>query len=485
MNDGDRPSHAGEEGRVPSGAVSPPARSDTAIVEHQPGFRARRGINWFLLGLMYAAYYTCRYNISIAAPGILDEFGFSRMRFGLINTGRHWSYAIGQVCNGLFTDRLGGKQSMAIGAVLTIVLSLLFGLGSYTKAGTALALFILIRCLDGYAQAFGAPGMIKVNTAWFPRRERGRFAGVFGLKIQFGQITINNIGPLLLAGFSVPLLFTTLHIGGNWRWLFWFPPCIVGVVLILMYAFVRNNPEEAGSHVTHDPAEVEADEAIGERILLRDVFRTIVGKKMVWITAAAYFCTGVVRTAQFDWWVVYFNETWGLPIKTSPLVKITGALLPIMAFLGSIASGFISDILFRGKRAPVAMGLYAVESAVILGGALLLGWSKTAGPGVAAVFMVLISLTCNSTHSILGTAAAMDLGGRKMAGFASGVIDSFQYIGAGLAGFGLGSLIDYTVRQTSLGWNAWFYFMLPFSLCGMILMGIISYRLRGHEVVAG
>jgi len=72
-----------------------------------------------------------------------------------------------------------------------------------------------------------------------------------------------------------------------------------------------------------------------------------------------------------------------------------------------------------------------------------------------------------------------------MAGFASGVIDSFQYIGAGLAGFGLGSLIDYTVRQTSLGWNAWLYFMLPFSLCGMILMGIISYRLRGHEVVAG
>ncbi len=485
MNDRHRPSHAGEGGQAPAGAVSPPVRSDTAIFEHQPGFRARRGINWFLLGLMYAAYYTCRYNISIAAPGILDEFGFSRMRFGLINTGRHWSYAIGQVCNGLFTDRLGGKQSMAIGAILTMVLSLLFGLGSYTGAGTALALFILIRCLDGYAQAFGAPGMIKVNTAWFPRRERGRFAGVFGLMIQFGQITINNIGPLLLAGFSVPLIFTTLHIGGNWRWLFWFPPCIVGVVLILMYAFVRNNPEEAGYHVAHDPAEVEADEAVGERVLLRDVFRTIVGKKMVWITAAAYFCTGVVRTAQFDWWVVYFKEAWGLPIDAAPLVKITGALLPIMAFLGSIASGFISDILFRGKRAPVAMGLYAVESAVILTGALMLGWSRTAGPGLAAMFMVLISLTCNSTHSILGTAAAMDLGGRKMAGFASGVIDSFQYIGAGLAGFGLGSLIDYTVRQTSLGWNAWFYFMLPFSLSGMILMGIISYRLRGHEVVAG
>jgi len=38
----------------------------------------------------------------------------------------------------------------------------------------------------------------------------------------------------------------------------------------------------------------------------------------------------------------------------------------------------------------------------------------------AVTFLVLIAFTANSTHSILGTAAAMDIGGRKMAGFASG-----------------------------------------------------------------
>ena len=51
----------------------------------------------------------------------------------------------------------------------------------------------------------------------------------------------------------------------------------------------------------------------------------------------------------------------------------------------------------------------------------------------AVVFLVLISFTANSTHSILGSAAPMDIGGRRMAGFASGVIDSFQYFGAALA----------------------------------------------------
>ena len=37
----------------------------------------------------------------------------------------------------------------------------------------------------------------------------------------------------------------------------------------------------------------------------------------------------------------------------------------------------------------------------------------------AVLFLILISFTANSTHSLLGTAAAMDIGGRKMAGFAS------------------------------------------------------------------
>jgi len=461
-------------------------------IEHQPGFRTRRGINWFLLGLMYASYYTCRYNISIAAPRIIDEFGFSRAQFGLINTGRHWSYAVGQFVNGLLTDRLGGKQAMAVGAIATIALNLLFGLSSYAAVGSGLVLFVLIRCLDGYFQAFGAPGFVKINTSWFPRRERGRFAGIFGLMIQLGQISMMNFGPVLLAGFPIFIGRNRFYVGGDWRWLFWLPPAVVAVVLVLMYAIVRNEPEEVGYHVEHDPDEARADASLENDVPLSKVFATIVRKKMVWLTAAAYFCTGVVRTAQFDWFVVYFEQAWGLNIKTSPLVKVTAALLPITAFFGSIASGYVSDLLFRGRRAPVAMALYATESLVILAAALMLshspalpGGAVLATPTLAAVFMILISLTCNSTHSILGTAAAMDLGGRKMAGFSLGLIDSFQYIGAGLSGQTLGYALDQAIQRTSLGWNAWFWFMLPFSLLGMLLMGYITARTRGRDVPGG
>jgi len=82
---------------------------------------------------------------------------------------------------------------------------------------------------------------------------------------------------------------------------------------------------------------------------------------------------------------------------------------------------------------------------------------------------VLISFTANSTHSILGVAAPMDIGGRRMVGFTLGLIDSFQYFGGSLAGVLLGWLLD-----RSLG--NYFYFMAPFGLIGAALMFTIRNR---------
>jgi len=45
--------------------------------------------------------------------------------------------------------------------------------------------------------------MIKINAAWFNRTERGTFAGIFGLMIQLGQVAINKLAPILLAGFTI------------------------------------------------------------------------------------------------------------------------------------------------------------------------------------------------------------------------------------------------------------------------------------------
>src|SRR5580704_6154185 len=94
--------------------------SVTPILYHPKGFRARRGLNWGFLGLLYTSFYMCRYNLSIANGSISQEFAFTRTDMGAIITTALLAYAFGQIINGLLTDKIGGKRAMLIGATGTI-----------------------------------------------------------------------------------------------------------------------------------------------------------------------------------------------------------------------------------------------------------------------------------------------------------------------------------------------------------------------------
>lgn len=418
------------------------------LVQHPPGFRARRGLNWTFVGLLYTSFYTCRYNLAIANKSISDEFGFSKEQMGGIITTALLAYAFGQIINGLLTDHLGGKRAMLIGAAGTVIMNIVFGVASFWGL---LWLFVVIRGIDGYMQSFGAPGMVKINAAWFARTERGRFGGVFGFMINAGRFLINTFGPALLAGFVFLGLWHVPPM--HWRWLFWIPAMIATCAGVVMALICKPTPRDTGF------AHPGVDEPIGEnetRANVRDVFWTIASNPAIWIVALAYACTGSVRQGVDQWFFRFMQEVHHLDLHDARF-KYLGIGIPFVASVGSLISGYISDTIFKGRRAPVAAGLYFLETIIILCAA------QFTSANTAVLFLILISLTVNATHSILGTAAAMDIGGAKMAGFASGLIDSFQYFGGSLAGLLLGHLLD-----RSWGW--YFYFMAPFGLIGGILM---------------
>src|SRR3954470_4797146 len=253
----------------------------TPAVAHPPGFRRRRGLNWAFVGLLYTSFYTCRYNFAIANKSISDEFGFNKGQMGTIITTALFAYACGQILNGLLTDRIGGKRAMLIGAAGTVTMNLLFGFASF--AGM-LSLFLLIRGIDGYLQSFGAPGMIKINAAWFAKNERGRFAGIFGFMINAGRFLINTFGPALLAGFVFLGLWQIPPL--HWRWLFWIPAVLASITATLMALTVKDTPEQTGFPAVNpdEPHTGGVEAPIGE------VFLAIVRQPVVWVTACAYAC---------------------------------------------------------------------------------------------------------------------------------------------------------------------------------------------------
>jgi len=426
----------------------------TAVTEkHPPGFRPRRGVNWGFVGLLYTSFYMCRYNLSIANSAISDEFGFSKAEIGNIITTALLAYACGQIVNGLLADHLGGKKAMLIGAVGTICMNIFFGIASFWGL---LWMFVLIRGIDGYFQAFGAPGMVKINAAWFRPTERGTFAGIFGFMINLGRFGIFKLGPALLAGFVLLGLWRIPPL--HWRWLFYAPAAVAAIIGIGVFLFVKDAPEQAG----FPPVNPEEEQGGDVRAPLGVVFKTIVSNPVIWIVAAAYACTGSVRQSLDQWFPRLLQEVHHVDLNSHEF-QLVAFLIPVVASAGSLVSGIVSDKFFAGRRAPVAAALYFIETAVILAAA------QFHTVGMVMFFMIMISFTANSTHSILGTAAAMDIGGAKMAGFASGVIDSFQYFGGSLAGVFLGALLDRS-------WNNYFYFMAPFGIIGGVLMLTILGR---------
>ena len=434
--------------------------SQPTELRYSEKFGARRGLNWFCLGLMYASYYMCRYNFRWATPDLRKEYGLGLDDIGIIVGCWSWAYGVGQLINGLFTDRIGGRKAMLFGAIGTILVNLAFGASS---AIGGMATFTLIWTLNGYVQAFGAPGMVKINGAWFARQERGTFAGVYGFMIQLGQIAINQLAPALLTGFTLYLITVPKL---TWKWLFYVPPMFTAVCAILMVLFVKATPEDAGYHNVIKK-EGEADSHTTTN--LKESFTTIIKHPLVWFYAMAYACTGAVRHGGDTFAILYFVDHLKLD-KANPTLIGTLQLMPLFAVFGSFFSGWISDKVFRGHRSPVAMSLYLLETLVIITAVLV-----TQGLGVANVFwscffLVMISFTCNSTHSLVGTAAPMDIGGRKMAGFAAGVIDSFQYFGSGIAVPLIGKLVD------KYGWNAWFPTMAGFGFLGAMAMLAVMKR---------
>jgi MFS transporter, OPA family, glycerol-3-phosphate transporter len=464
----------------------------------------------------------CRYNLSIANKAISDEYHFTYSQMSDILTGWALAYAFGQIINGLITDKIGGKKAMLIGAAGTIAMNFLFGAAS---AWGILGLFLLIRSIDGYVQSFGAPGMTKIKTAWFAKTERGGFAGIFGFMINLGRLGIFNFGPALLAGFT---LFGMVHVSPlHWKWLFWGPSIICAVVAVAMAIGVKETPEENGFlHVeAYSPkpaspatlvrsflvgavlmalafyvgylyyqnriqtmdlgviiiafivvifvvlhfmaaafkpsapknATLEVEVVETTRASFAESMHLIVRNPAVWIVAAAYACTGAVRQPVDQWFPRYMQEVFHTSLQSEQF-QFLAFLIPLVASAGSLSSGYVSDKLFAGARAPVAAFLYLLEAAIVFSAAQF----HTAN--AAVFFFILISFTCNSTHSILGTAAAMDIGGRKMTGFASGLIDSFQYFGSSIGLWLLGKILD------RWSWHYYFYYMVPFGLIGFLLM---------------
>ncbi|MEO5989292.1 MAG: MFS transporter [Candidatus Eisenbacteria bacterium] len=425
-----------------------------------PGFNRRGIANWFVLGSTYAAMYMARYNISLANKSLSDEYGWSKTQIGAIISTATLVYGISAMFNGPIADRIGGRKAMLIGATGAFVFNTLFGLGAYMGflgTGTLLLGFLATAwTLNMYFQSYSALALIKVNSAWFHVTERGGFSAIFGSMIQSGRA---GVYALLGAAAVVAL---------PWQWKFFLPAMIVAVMTVVLFLVVKDSPKDAGMD-DFDPEDASSGDT--EKITFRYVARKVFTNPIAITIAIAEFCTGLVRQGFEQWFPRYMQEVQHLQLD-NPIFKKNAMAVVLAGIAGAFVAGFMSDLLFKHRRAPVAFIGYSLQCIC-----LAVVWKAPSLDLVIAAFVV-NSLAISMVHSMLSGTASMDFGGKRAAATAAGMFDGMQYVGGSFVGVGMGFLLD------TYGWGAWGPSMIGFSALGAVLM-LTIFNATPKQSVAG
>lgn len=312
--------------------------------------------------------YVDRLALSVAAPLIRREFGFTNEQYGLITFAFLATYATGQLLLGPLIDRLGSKRALALAvfwwSIAAAVHAFARGVGGFFAA----------RGFLGITEAVNFPAAYKVVAEWFPRAERSMASGFITAGTGLGAI----IAPPLIA--LIISTFDSLHARGlspteGWQAAFIIPGAM-GLAWVWLWQRHFHLPEADPALDASERALILADRPAAAALPPAAAGAVAVGLQ-------GYF-------AQLRYWFAY-RQAWGLALARfagdgafyflafwipNYLADVRGfglaqiawaAAIPfVFADLGALAGGYAGQRLIRAG-VPVD----ASRKAMIWAGALL------------------------------------------------------------------------------------------------------------------
>lgn len=383
----------------------------------------------FLAGTFaYALYYVCRLSMGVMKQPLIDAGLLSATQLGIVGACLYWCYAVGKFVNGFLADGSNIKRFMATGLVISVAMNLCMGvLGASAAAGAipSSALFICFAVMwgiNGWAQSMGAPPAIIALSRWFPLKIRGTYYGFFSAS--------HNIGE----GLSFIFVGSLVAFAG-WKWGF-FGAALAGALGVLLILFwLHDTPESQGLPSIE---ELSGEKTEGEKKSssedTRAIQRAVLRNPGVWILALSSAFMYMSRYAINEWGVIFLQEAKGYSLAgASGIIGIN----PIFGIIGTVVSGWLSDVLFRGDRRYPAFAAGILES-------LALALFLFGGPAkwVNVLAMVLFGIAIGVLISFIGGLMAVDLVPRKATGAALGVVGLASYAAAGIQNVVTGLLLD-------------------------------------------
>ena len=382
----------------------------------------------------YAGYYLVRKNFSLAMPHLIEE-GFSRTELGFALSGVAIAYGLSKFIMGSVSDRSNARNFMAVGLVMSALVMIIMGLVPVATASVGVMFLLLLA--NGWFQGMGWPPSGRTMVHWFSPGERGT-------RMAFWNVA-HNIG----GGLVGPIAILAMAIFADWHAILYLHGFFALAVALFIWLTVRDTPQSRGLpsieawkkdyprvYVYHDSHEKEF--SAGEIF-----FRHVLNNRLLWTIAGANAFVYLVRYGVLDWAPTYLNESKGFSFEESGWAY---ALYEWAGIPGTLLCGYLSDRVFRGRRAPVSI-IYLCLTLVCV----LIYWFNPPGnPGVDIAMLISIGFLIYGPVMLIGV-HALDLVPKKAAGTAAGFTGLFGYVGGAVSA---NVLIGFLVDQA--GWDAGF-----------------------------
>jgi OPA family glycerol-3-phosphate transporter-like MFS transporter len=380
----------------------------------------------------YAGYYLVRKNFSMAMPDLLEK-GYSKADLGLALSGVSIAYGISKFVMGSVSDRSNARVFLSLGLVLSALTMIVMGVFPFATGSIAIMFSLLF--INGWFQGMGWPPCGRVMVHWFSVRERGIKMSIWNVAHNVGG---GLVGLLAIAGAAI---------FSDWQSKFYFPGIIALTIAIIAFLLVRDTPQSCGlppiEKYKHegpkDYNESHEKELTTKQILLDYVLVN----KLIWYIALANAFIYLVRYGVLDWAPTYLKEAKGFSLKETGWAYFAYEYAGIP---GTLICGWLSDKVFRGRRAPATI-IYMILVTI----AVLVYWKNPPGnPLIDNIALITIGFLIYGPVMLIGV-HALDLVPKKAAGTAAGLTGLFGYLGGALfANAAMGYVVD------AWGWDGGF-----------------------------
>ena len=403
----------------------------------------------------YAAFYLVRKNFALAIPDILKEHPeYSKAALGSAMTGLSVAYGVSKFIMGSVSDRSNPRWFMTIGLLLTAGVT--FAFGTIPAIYGSLTAIIALQTLNGWFNGMGWPPCGKTMVHWWSTRERGLTVSLWNVA--------HNIG----GGLVAKLALIGVLIFGGWGAKFYFPALVAATVALLIAWLLRDTPQSCGlppieRYKNDYPPDYSAEHE--RTFTFREIFLGyVLNNRYLWAIAVANAFVYFVRYGVVDWIPTYLQMAKKFSFQQS---SWAWAAFEFAGIPGTILCGWVSDKVFKGRRAPATI-LFML---LTLAGLVVYGLNRNGPLWIDIASLIAIGFFVYGPIMIIGL-HALDLVPKKAAGTAAGFTGFFGYVfGSAIAGAGVGWIADHW------GWGGGFATMI---VCCLLTIAFSAMTL-GHR----